>query len=118
MSTSNSITTSAVAGTSMSQVLHLISSIGAPRKSARDLPVVGLVVHLHLAGVGEDRIDADDQRGLGRDAHLLALGQVLAEAVERLRREREGVLAENEEAIVADVRHAGLRDPSTPRCRA
>ena len=78
-------------------------------QAARDLPVIGLVVHLHLAGVGQDRIDADDQRGLGRHAHLLALGQILAEAMERLRRERERVLAENEKAIVADVRHAGFR---------
>ncbi len=77
-------------------------------QAAGDLPVVGLVMHLHLAGVGQDRIDADDQRGLGRDAHLLALRQVLAEAVERLRRERERILAENEEAVVADVRHAGF----------
>ncbi len=75
---------------------------------AGDLPVVGLVVHLHLAGVGEDRVDADDQRRLRLDAHLLALGQVLAEAVERLRRERHRVLVEDQEAVVPDVGHAGL----------
>src|SRR5262245_7835767 len=33
---------------------------------------------------------------------------MLAEAVERLRRERAGVLAEDEKAVVADVGHAGF----------
>ena len=40
---------------------------------------------------------------------FLHFAEILAEAMERLRRERHRVLAENEKAIMADVRHAGLR---------
>jgi len=59
-----------------------------PRKAAGDLPVVGRVGRLHLAGIGQHRIDADDQRRARRDAELLALRQMLAETVVGLRRER------------------------------
>ena len=45
---------------------NVVSSTGAPRKPPATLPVVGVVRHLHLAGIGEDRIDADHQRGLRR----------------------------------------------------
>ena len=78
-------------------------------QAAGDAPVVGVVRYLHLAGIGEDRIDADHQRRFRHRAHALVLGQRLAEAVERLRRERHRVLAENEKPVMADVGRAGLR---------
>ena len=110
MSTSNSITTSAVAGTSRSQVLQRVKLDRRAAQAAGDLPVVGRVGHLHLARIGQDRIDPDDRAPrLRRDAQLLALREVFSEAMVGLRGERERVLAEDQEAVVADVGDAGLR---------
>jgi len=51
-------------------------------KAASDFPVIGLVMHLYLTGIGEHGINADDQRSPRRDTHLLAFRQVFAETVE------------------------------------
>jgi hypothetical protein len=59
--------------------------------------------------VSDDRIDADNQCRLRHDAELFALRQILAEAMERLRREGKRILAEDEKAVMPDVRHAGFR---------
>ena len=77
-------------------------------QAAGHVPVVGVVGHLHLAIISEDRIDTDHQRSLGYTPQALVLRQVLSELVEGLRGERERVLAEDQKAIVPDVGHSGL----------
>jgi hypothetical protein len=58
---------------------------------------------------GQDRIDTDDESGLGLDTEALALCEILAETMVGLRRERERILAQDQEPVVTDIRNAGLR---------
>ena len=80
-----------------------------PAQASGHFPVVGRIRNLDLARIGQNRIDPDHESGAGLPPQALAFCEILAEAMVGLGRERERVLAQDQEPIMADVRNTGFR---------
>ena len=103
------MTISALAGTSTSLVMHFTTSMGAPASPPATSSSLTLKRNARRRSIRYTGRRADHQRGLQRNAALLALAPMVAAVIARAEKHAGSRRAFDMAAVVADVDDAGLR---------